>query len=309
VTGADGLGYYHWMLGETINGRFRLCDKLGEGGMAVVYRAEDLETHEEIALKVMKTSLSGTSKRRFAREFRAIASIDHPNCIKVFEFSETAEFPFFTMELFPGRPITTLIDSELSVLCAALYQAAGAIEHVHGTQIIHRDLKPSNLLTYREQTSGTPENSVTLKLADFGLARFQGSPSSLSVDSGFVGTLAYSAPEQISSGAIDYRCDLYSLGVICYELLTGRYPFEEARQSGMQALMRAHLAEIPLPIRSLNGNVPVEIDEMVQALLHKRAVKRPPSAALLKQVLAKHLGIDERTNSETATPTAYDLKW
>ncbi len=212
-----------------INDRFVLGDKLGEGGMAVVYQATDLENQNEVALKLMKSSLSGTAPRRFAREFRAIASVEHPNCIRVYDFAETQDSPFFTMELFRGRPITRLIGQPLEQIFSALFQAASALEFVHEQQIIHRDVKPSNLLT---TVSGDEQPQVVTKLTDFGLARFYGSPSSLSIESGFVGTLAYSAPEQISNNMIDYRCDIYALGIVAYELLSGRHPFDRSRNGG-----------------------------------------------------------------------------
>src|SRR5262245_46061586 len=110
------------MLDTIINERFQLREKLGEGGMAVVYHAIELDTGKEVALKLMKSSLSGTAQRRFAREFRAIASVDHPNCIKVFEFAETRDSPFFTMELFRGQPITDLVGRALALIYSALYQ-------------------------------------------------------------------------------------------------------------------------------------------------------------------------------------------
>lgn len=295
------------MIDSVINERYQIGEKLGEGGMAVVYQATDLESGDDVALKVMKSSLSGTAQRRFAREFRAIASVDHPNCIKVFDFAETQDCPFFTMELFRGQPITQLIDQELPLVLSALYQAVSAVEYVHGQQIIHRDLKPSNLLT-RIERDGGEGGRVTLKLADFGLARFYGTPSSLSIDSGFVGTLAYSSPEQISSGAVDNRCDLYSLGVVCYEILTGRHPFEKARRSGTQSLIRAHLAEVPLSIRATRRHVPAELEELILSLLEKQPSKRPPSAASLKTLLAGYLGIDEQISDE-GTTTALNARW
>lgn len=279
------------MVDSLINERFQLHEKLGEGGMAVVYRATDLDAGKDVALKLMKPSLSGTARRRFAREFRAVASIDHPHCIKVFDFAETNDCPFFTMELFRGQPITQLFGNEVRIIQSALYQAASAVEYIHTQQIIHRDLKPSNLLTIVEQEGFT--NCVTLKLTDFGLARFYGTPSSLSIDSGFVGTLAYSAPEQISGGPIDNRCDVYSLGIICYELLTGRHPFQRARVSGTPALIRAHLAEIPLPVRTLQPDVAPALDELLLSMMEKQPSNRPASAMSLKLLLASYLGIEE----------------
>jgi len=287
--------------GDVINGRFRLGPKLGEGGMSVVYRAYDLQNQRDVALKILKSSLAGTSRKRFAREFRTVATVDHPNCIKVFDFGETSEFPFFTMEVFTGVPITSLAGSDLSIKLAAIYQATEALQHVHWHKIIHRDVKPSNLLTKVIDAPGA--SSVLVKLTDFGLARFMGTPSSLSVEAGFVGTIAYCAPEQISNSMIDHRVDLYSLGIVCYELLAGVHPFEEARRSGVQSLMRAQLAEFPARLRTFNQEIPREVDNAVIAYLHKAASERPSSLALLRQVIAEILGYEVDKPSEGTTTT------
>jgi len=276
--------------GQVLNGRYELRDKLGEGGMAVVYRGHDLQTGRELAVKVMKPSLAGTAKKRFTREFRAIASMDHPNCLKVYDFGESSDSVFFTMELFDGAPITAVCNQPLPVIFDALFQAASALEYVHARGIVHRDVKPSNLLVrvVADDPAGPP--TIQVKLADFGLARFYGLPSSLSVDSGFVGTLEYCAPEQISNGQVDHRADLYSLGLVCYELLCGRHPFDEARKSGIQSLMRAHLSEHPRPLDQMRPDLPPEAVHAVQSLFHKEFTSRPESASGLRRIVASFAG-------------------
>lgn len=258
--------------------------------MANVFLAEDLESGRQLALKIMKTSLAGTSRKRFAREFRAVATVDHPHCIKVMDFAETTEFPFFTMELFSGQPITSLAREPLPTILTAIYQAADALDFVHSRNIVHRDIKPSNLLVRNTNGNEASGGSVDLKLTDFGLARFHGSPSSLSVDAGFVGTLAYCAPEQIANNAIDHRADLYALGVVCFETLTGQHPFQRARDSGMQALMRAQLAQQPPSMRRFNEAIPLDLDEAVLRYLDKDPANRPSSATLLQRVIGQYLG-------------------
>lgn len=290
---------------ELINGRYRLQEKLGEGGMAVVYCAHDQHLGRDVAIKIMKTSLTGTSKKRFAREFRAVTAVNHPSCIKVFEFGETADFPFFTMEIFRGAAITSLIGQSYPLIFSALLQAAEALDDVHQHKIIHRDIKPTNLLVDVPVIDGA-EPQVQLRLTDFGLARFAGSPSSLSIDSGFVGTLAYSAPEQISNGLIDHRADLYALAIVGFEILTGQHPFEVARRLGIQALMRAQLTEHPSGLRALKSDIPIELEEVILAYLNKNPAQRPSSAAFLRHVLSGLLG---QPSAHSFSLDTTDIRW
>ena len=278
------------MVGRLLNDRYELQEKIGEGGMAVVYRALDHQSGQEIALKVMKARLHGTSQKRFAREFRAVSSMAHPHCVRVFEFGETAEFPYFSMELFRGEPVTTLHGKPLSAILEAVYQAASAIEYMHGRGIIHRDVKPSNLLVRVERAPSDGESAVEVKLMDFGLARFACMPSSLTMDRGFMGTLKYCAPEQINGAMIDFRADLYSFGLVCYEVLSGCYPFEEAAHEDVQSLIRAHMTQSPQPIRRYEPDVPVPVEEGVMALLNKEPSERPSLRELLRDVLGPATG-------------------
>lgn len=281
------------MAGPTLNDRYELLERLGEGGMGVVYRARDRQHGREIALKALKNRLDRTGKERFAREFSAISAIDHPCCLRVFEFGETDEFPYFTMELFAGEPVTTLHGMPLDVIFEALYQTASAIDYVHTRRIVHRDVKPSNVLVRIERTPERSEIRVQVKLADFGLARFLSTPSSLTVDKGFIGTLKYCAPEQLSNQVVDHRADLYSLGLVCYEVLTGRYPFEQAAEAGIHSLVSAQTAQQSLQLRAFDHRIPADVEDMVSALLAKNPDERPNSALGLRRVLARLLGHPE----------------
>ncbi len=279
------------MIGDLINDRYEIRAQLGEGGMAVVFQAYDRLEHVDVALKLMKNRLNtGTSEKRFAREFRAISSLHHPNCMSVFEFGETSDFPFFTMELFVGKPINTLHGKPLRILCDALYQACSAVEHMHGQGLIHRDIKPSNLLVRVDTDETTGTQSVCTKLADFGLARFLGSPSSLTGETVFVGTVKYCAPEQFGNTDMDFRADLYSLGVVAYETVSGRFPFDQSRHESAQSLIRAHLTEAPIPLRDSAPNLPIEIGDVVMIHLAKEPAARTTSTVRLMNSLALHAG-------------------
>ncbi len=274
--------------------RFRIGEKLGEGGMGVVYRAVDTRDGREVALKLMKSSLSGTARRRFEREFRSISSLDHPHCLHVFDYGELDGGPFFTMELFQGRPITSLAGPALDDALHPLIQVTLALDYIHHQGIVHRDVKPSNILV-RPAARRDGLAGFEAKLMDFGLAKYYGVKSSLSAEGGFVGTVAYCAPEQINNDELDHRADLYCLGLVAYEMLSGRYPFPEARLAGMRPLMRAQLNDRPRPLAEVRPDLPGPIADAVMKYLRKEVHRRPESAARLRDAIAEHLGIDDRT--------------
>lgn len=281
------------MARRVLNNRYELVEKLGEGGMAIVYRAIDRESGEEVALKAMKSRLDATSHKRFVREFRTVSSVQHPNCLRVLEFGETHDYPFFTMELFSGSPITTLHGRPFSTVFEGLYQAARAINFIHERGIVHRDVKPSNLLVRVRSEQAADEPSVDVKLTDFGLARFCTKPSTISWNTGFVGTLRYCAPEQLANTAVGHHVDLYAFGLVCYEILTGQYPFANALEDGIQSLVRAQLTQDLAPVRRYAPGVPPELEEAIAELLSKEPADRPESTGPLIHVLAGYLGYSD----------------
>ncbi len=274
--------------------RFRIGEQLGEGGMGVVYHARDNRDGRELALKLMKATLAGTARRRFEREFRSLSALQHPHCLRVFDYGELDGGPFFTMELFLGRPITSLAGRGVEPVLEPLIQLTQALDYIHQHGIIHRDVKPSNILVRPTiRPDGSPAFEV--KLMDFGLAKFYGVKSSLSAEAGFAGTVAYCAPEQLNLDELDHRADLYCLGLVAYEVLSGRYAFPEARLAGMRPLMQAQLNDKPKPLREVSPEVPAPIAEAVMKYLRKQPRRRPDSAGLLRSAIAGFLGIDEQT--------------
>ena len=233
-------------------GRYRLLEQIGEGGFGIVFMAEQEEpVRRKVALKIIKPGMDTRQViGRFEAERQALALMDHPNIAKVFDAGETESGrPYFVMELVKGLPITKYCDQvrlPLEHRLELLTQVCLAVQHAHYKGIIHRDLKPSNILVTLH------DGEACIKVIDFGIAKATGQElTDKTVFTGFtqvLGTPLYSSPEQVSLGGldIDTRTDVYSLGVLLYELLTGTTPFEKER------LQRAAYDEMRRIIREEN---------------------------------------------------------
>jgi serine/threonine protein kinase len=235
-------------IGPTTIGRYRILGKLGEGGMGIVYEAEQQEPRRRVALKVVRGGelLDETRVRFFLREAEALARLKHPGIAAIYEAGRTAGGQhYFAMELVRGasladwlskRPAPATraeVQQRLRLFCAI----CEAVHYAHQRGVIHRDLKPSNVLVSEEPAAGP----AAVKVLDFGLARIteDSPPVTVSADAGIIrGTLQYMSPEQArgSPDAIDVRTDVYSLGVMLYELVSGRRPYELERVGVSEAL-------------------------------------------------------------------------
>jgi serine/threonine protein kinase len=233
--------------------------------MGVVYRAHDTLLDRDVAVKVMSDSTLGTQGRaRLLGEARAVAQLNHPNVVNVYDAGEAQHLPYIVMELVSGQTLRDLPRSDLAAALVCMTQICLALEHAHAYGIIHRDLKLENAVQ-------TPSGVV--KLMDFGLAR---PPGPRQTQEGMlVGTAAYLAPELISGGEPGVQSDLYALGVMFYELLTGRPPFEAADPI---LLLGQHLHAPVIPPSQHNPDVSPELDSLVLRLLSKAPADRPASA-------------------------------
>src|SRR5271157_5443029 len=293
--------------GRDLFGKYRLLEKIGEGGMGEVWLVDNLQLDRKSALKLIKPEIAHNDKgwRRFQREARLMAKLEHPNAVVVYDFKRTHSMGYIEMEFVRGRSLDKYLKEHegeqlslewiaalLDQLCAVLQEAHGHLDEKSGKPkpIIHRDLKPSNLMLVDRKPLGQ-----NLKVLDFGIAKMieeDGGPEVTLTGAGdLLGTPAFMSPEQIRGGwgkdaehEIDNRSDLYSVGVLLYQLLTGKTPF---RRRDSRALLAAHLSELPPPIKEMNPNVqvPPQVERLVMKCLEKDPARRPQSARELAEAL------------------------
>jgi serine/threonine-protein kinase len=294
---ATGLGE-----GSIIDGRYRLNALIGEGGMGRVYEGEHLDLRRRVAIKVLisEGKLDDKLVQRFEREARALAAVAHRNVVAVTDYGFFEGMPYLVMELLEGRSLSMLL-AERDILpigraVALLRQVLAGLGHAHAQGLVHRDLKPGNVWIESHA------DGDLAKLLDFGFVKpiSPDSGAMLTADGIVVGTLAYMSPEQAAGGAVDHRSDLYSAGVLLFEMLTGTRPFG----GDPIEILRAH---ITLPPPSLAATRPdlafsPAIEAVVQRALEKSPMARYESAAELSQALSDAIaGAAPEAESETPT--------
>jgi serine/threonine-protein kinase len=255
-------------------GRYRIEERIGAGGMGTVYRVHDLRLDEIVALKIM-TFAAGEAAHRFVEEVRLARRVTHPNVARTHDIGEFQGVPYLTMEFAQGDTLEARIDTggplPPAEAAAAVAQIAAALEAAHAAGVIHRDLKPSNVIL-------TPEGRAIV--TDFGIARaIHGERDKRTV--GIVGTPAYMSPEQASGGVLDARSDIYTLGIILYELLTARLPFEEEEPL---AAALARLRRAPTHV-SAHHAVPQALADLTMWMLATDPGARPGSAQVVRESL------------------------
>lgn len=243
-------------LNKVLDGRYEMLEIIGTGGMAVVYKAKDRKLGRMVAVKILKDEMRQDEKvrRNFLTESEAVARLNHPNIISVFDVGTREDMDYFVMELIDGitlkqymnqRGVMTPKESiHFSV------QILRALEHAHNRNIIHRDIKPQNVMILRDGTA---------KVADFGIARICGSAPTATVESAF-GSVHYMAPEQAKGGDIDGRADIYSVGVMLYEMLTGELPY---KGDTPMAIAMQHINSVPVPPRQINPSIPDALEWII----------------------------------------------
>ncbi len=267
------------MIGEVFSNRYEIIKKIGDGGMALVYSAKDLLLNRLVAVKVLREQYATDSEfiERFHREAQAAASLSHPNVVNVYDVGQIGKTPFIVMEYVEGKNLSEIIKeqgtlkSEYAVNIGI--QICSALTHAHRHNIVHRDIKPHNILVTKDGL---------VKVTDFGIAAV----SSISItETGVVlGSVSYFSPEQARGNKVDHQSDLYSLGVVLYEMLCGCVPF---RGDTPISIALKHIQELPVPPSKINPDISPELQHIVLKLLSKNPSERFQTARELSVELEK----------------------
>src|SRR6185437_7698767 len=282
--------------------QFDVESELGRGGMGIVYRARDRRLKREVAVKVLPPELAfrGEIKSRFLREAETAAQLNQPNIVPIYAVDEREGLVFFVMACVDGTTVGKRLHDEgaLPVDDARriMRQVSDALAYAHARGVIHRDIKPDNILLDRE--------SKRAMVTDFGIARAmqEGADSRLTATGMAIGTPAFMSPEQAAGEhEIDGRSDLYSLGVVGYQMLTGQLPF---RAGSTASMLMKQITERPAPVQQLRPDVPPDLAAIVMTLLEKEPTNRFPSASALSAALSGDASAMPAAPAPSATATA-----
>ncbi|WP_329615209.1 protein kinase [Streptomyces brevispora] len=286
--------------GSVAGGRYQLRDLLGEGGMASVYLAYDSALDRQVAIKTLHTELGREQsfRERFRREAQAVAKLQHTNIVSVFDTGEDelggALMPYIVMEYVEGQPLGSVLQSDIRSHGAmpadkALKVTAdvlAALDTSHEMGLVHRDIKPGNVMVTKRGV---------VKVMDFGIARaMQSGVTSMTQTGMVVGTPQYLSPEQALGRGVDARSDLYSVGIMLFQLLTGRIPFDA---DSPLAIAYAHVQEEPVAPSTINRSITPAMDALVARALKKNPNERFPSAAAMQDEIARVLSASGRTGA------------
>ncbi|MCM2287629.1 MAG: serine/threonine protein kinase [Sulfuritalea sp.] len=284
-------------MGSQQIGRYEVLSLLGRGAMGVVYKAADPVLNRIVAVKTINLSLDpdlrGEYEARFQQEAKAAGSLSHPAIVTIYDLGKTGDLAYIAMEFLDGQELHDLISGEqrlpVKQATSIAAQVASGLSYAHQHGIVHRDIKPANIMVLKDGTA---------KITDFGIARMR--VSEVKTQTGMrLGSPKYMSPEQVLGQRVDHRTDIFSLGVLLYEMLTGKAPF---RGDSLEALMYQTVNIVPLPPSRINPDVPEMLDLILAKMLEKRLENRYQSAADLASDLReceKHYG-----SSPTADPGA-----
>lgn len=298
---AAGEGASNVLLGTTIDGRYRIDAKLGSGGMGTVYRCRRLLIGDDVAIKILNAEQVAVPQaaERFRREAQAAARLKHPNAVGVYDFGVSSDRLFYlVMELVEGDSVRSIIRQRgpfaPSGAAEVITQVCAALDEAHRQNIIHRDIKPDNIMVQ----AGV--GGLRVKVLDFGIAKLRDdSVSNLTQTGSVMGTPHYMSPEQCIGEELDSRSDIYSLGIVLYEMLAGVVPFNSPTST---AVVVQHVNQPPPSLRGLNLSIPPAVEAVVMHALEKRRERRPQTANTLAQELnaAVLSGSFGQFNEETA---------
>lgn len=259
-------------LGEVIDGRYQITARIGEGGMGVVYRARHVILGKSVAVKILRADVSSNEQivGRFQQEAQSASAIGNEHIVDISDFGFLADgSAYFTMELLDGRSLSKVLAQErpLDPYRAAhiTFQLTKALGAAHGQGIVHRDMKPDNVILIEKE--GNPD---FVKVLDFGIAKVAGASSKLTQAGEVFGTPHYMSPEQCAGKPVDHRTDVYALGIILYEMVSGRVPFDA---DDLMGILTKQIYEPPTPPRELSP--PTELPELLEAIIMKALAKVP----------------------------------
>ncbi len=287
-------------IGRLLDGRYEILEEIGRGGMAVVYRARCHRLNRFVAVKILKEELSRDEdfRRRFHAESQAVAMLSHPNIVAVYDVNHSNDADYIVMELIDGLTLKQYMQQR-GVLSwrEALHfatQIAKALEHAHSRGIVHRDIKPHNIMILKDGS---------VKVADFGIARLSSSQNTLTREA--LGSVHYISPEQAKGAQVDARSDLYSLGVVMYEMLTGKPPYDG---ESPVAIAIQHINSTPTPPRQLNPTIPLGLQQItLHAMCSDLSARYASATAMIEdlEALRKNPQVVFRFNAGPGGTTAY----
>ena len=266
-------------INDLIKNRYRIIELLGEGGMAFVFKAKDEQLERFVAIKTLKPSYLENENfvTRFKREAQTAANLNHPNIVQIFDWGVEENEPYFVMEFIEGTTLSTVISKNKKInITDVLHigaQVSSALQAAHESNLVHRDIKPGNIMI-------TPNGKI--KVTDFGIVSIQNEDSDMTKSGTILGTANYISPEQAQGTSVSSKSDLYSLGIVMYEMLSGRTPFIGETPI---SIATQHLTEKPRPLIELVENIPSGIDKIILKLLNKKPESRFKSAEDLRAAL------------------------
>jgi serine/threonine-protein kinase len=285
---------------NNVVGSFKILEKIGEGGMGAVYKGVDLMLEREVAIKALRPELARQPDvvERFRAEAVTLAKLNHPNIATLYSFLRQGDDYFMVMEFVRGETLDALlgragampVDPAITLFC----QALEGIDHAHKMGIVHRDIKPSNMML---------TESGSIKVMDFGIARVLGT-ARLTRQGSVIGTVEYMSPEQVRGIETDARSDIYSLGILLYEMLTGRVPFSHPSE---YELMKRQIEESPPPPREFQANIPAAVESAVLRAISKDPAERFQTAEAMRVALQSGSMPAQTAQAQTASEAATRL--
>ncbi|WP_294754787.1 protein kinase, partial [uncultured Ruminococcus sp.] len=259
-------------IGKKLDGRYEITELIGVGGMAEVYKGVDVIDNKTVAIKILKKEYAENEEflRRFRNESKAIAVLSHPNIVKIYDVGFSEKIQYIVMEYIDGITLKEYIEEEKVLTWKDtvhfVIQILRALQHAHDKGIVHRDIKPQNIMMF---TDGT------IKVMDFGIAKFAREEGKTATDQA-IGSVHYISPEQASGSVTDAKSDIYSVGAMMYEMLTGRKPFDSDNPVAIAVM---HMHDIPERPRAINPDIPDGLEEIVLRAMEKAPEDRYQTTA------------------------------